>query len=334
MRGETSIDPAAEGTIEVINPDDGNNEIVTDPASEDGFEAAERDARDDAETAEAETETENPDEDGTPDEVDGDTDDEVPAPAADGEEQDDDAFDLSTLPEVHRKKYEAALAEIEAKKKGQDKYFYTQAQKIAAQQRELDARLAEARADSAEGRNTRPAEPDGPPPLPLEPKDQAEWNAAVAAQNKWYAEQAVKDLEKSGKFVPADKVQALEMRAAAVELQAKIESMPGFTEAAGNLIVETLEGDQFWADAYARDAYGTMEKLAPLAISSVNSRRTTAEQADRETAKIQKKATAADRATARVSTPKRATPEDVLVKEGYMTEDERMDHAERLAREQ
>ncbi len=341
MSGETTIDPGAEGKMEIVVPGEDNTVIESDTPLEDVYEAAESDAMitfaDSAESEEAESAEEDPAPEGENLEEPTDDPKEEAEPQAAEEQADAGELDPTTLPGPLKEQFDAAMAELEAKKKGQDKYFNTEAQKFAAMKRELDAQLAAARADTAEARNAGPAEAQqGPPPLPTgENITQEQWNEAQTAQSAWFAEQArmknLEELQQSGQFAPAEELAAIKQHAAVQEVETKVRALPGFSPEAETRMIEMASQSQFWAGA-AQTEEGALE-LANRAIADVQGVQSKVVAAEKAEAKVQKQAKAASQATPRISSPKGAVREDVFANQGYKNENDVYEHAEKMARE-
>lgn len=332
--------------IEVVNPDGGNTEIAADPEPEDAMDAAELEAagefaaEDNADTEEAEPVAEDADTTHPDDAVSDD-------PAEDGEDaraEDGDApeaveLDLSSLPEPLRKQFDEKVAALDAKTAGADKYFGTKARELAAKGRELDALLSEARASSTEGRNTPTKEVEQPPPLPTgENVTQEAYNEAMTRQTAWFAkqnrEEILAEMKSSGEFVPAGEFAESKRQSEISALSAEIEALPGYTEDVQGLILHALESNPMWDGAMKTHPRETLHELARQGIAHVGAQKAQTTAAENKKEKILEQSTAASRATPRVTTPKGATSEDVFAKQGFKTEDERMDYAEKHVREE
>ena len=337
MSGETVIDTAEEGTV------------LADSSPEDVFSNAEQaavdnfTAGDNAEDEGADEPAEDTVEAQNSDEPEGDPEPEASTPEEPAEPAQEEEFDASTLPDDLREKYDSAMASLEAKQKGADKYFNSRAQEHAAKNRELEVLLAEARASSAEARGTvKEAEVEEHPwgPMPELPSGegitQESWNAAQTKQSQWLAEEArltsLKELKDSGQFVSAQDHADNQRKEQNARWEAEVIALPGYNREVEDLMLDAMINSPIWK--HAPDSREGMMELAEKAIAHVGAKTQETAAATKAEAKVRKQATAASRATPRVTSPKGASAEDVFAKEGFKSENEKMAYAEKLALEQ
>ncbi len=334
MSGD-NIQSAEGGEVTAISPDEGNTVIETQPDEGDTFGAAELEAvkeftsTDDEATEEEIVEEEvakdpEPEDDQTDEEAkDEVVPEESPKPKWDGN-PDNLSEELvpaykSMLKGFHAKMREADKREKEADKRGEESA-------------ELSAKLS-LKLAGAEGTQ---AEPEAPPPLPTGDSITPEaWNDAVTKQNAWYAEQnrtaMLAEMEKSDKFVSSDQFAEQQREAEVSKTEVELRALPGFTPAVEELMLKKAAESTFWATALTSREGAFIS--AHMAIEELGSQAAQTAAAAKETAKVQKQATAASRATPRVSSPAGAAPENVFAKNLQMTEDEKMEVAERQVRE-
>ena len=327
MSGD-NIQPDEGGEITAINPDEGNTVLEAQPTEGDAYDAAELDAvkeftsTDDTATEEEIVEEEvvedpQPEDDQAaeeaPDEV---VAEESPKPAWDG--------NPDNLPDELQDTYKSML-----------RGFHNKTKELAEAKKETEDLQAKLLLQVSEGKTEQPEAPK-PPPLPTGDNiTQEQWNDAVTAQNAWYAEQnrtaMLSEMEKSGQFVSRDQFSDVQRQAEVAQLETEIKALPGFSSEVETLMLEKATESQFWANALmSRDGAFT---LADMAIREVGARGAKTEAAAKETAKVQKQVTAASRATPRIASPAGASPEDVFAKNLQMTETEKMEMSERIARE-
>ena len=330
MSGDT-FKPEEGGEVEVINPDAGNNEIDAQPEAGDPFDAAELQALEELErTSEDDTA---PEPEVEPEQVTEDLqagqDQTEPEPEDEQEaEQPQTGWDgnPANLPE-----------ELKATYKSMERGFHQKMREVADERKKLEELQSQMLLRLSDEKSA-PADADtGPPPMPTGPdvtwEDIGSW---MSEQNKYYAEQNRKavltELEQSGKFAPADQLAHMQQQAAVAQTEAEIRGLPGFSEEVESLMLKTASESQFWANAMTTHD-GALE-LARRSIDAVKSASAMRAQADKVAAKTKKQATAASRATPRVTSPKGASPEDVFAKEGFKNEDEKMAYAEKMVLEE
>ena len=326
MSGDSFKPEVGGEDLKVVNPDEGNTEIDAQLAEGDAMNAAESEAMEaftsiDDEATEEEIETEEVTEDleTAPDETDEETTDEVeeasPQLAWDG--------NPDNLPEELVPTYKSML-----------RGFHSKTKELAEAKKETESLQAKLLL-KVSGGDQAEAKAEGPPPLPTgENITQEAWNEAVTKQNEWYADRNMEALKSSDKFVSADKFNDVQLQATMQQLGTEIESLPGYSEEAGNLIMDAVTNNAMWSEAarsHPREAY---HELARQAIAHVGATQAQTVQATKATEKIKKQATAASRATPRVTSPKGASAEDVFAKEGFKNDNEKMEYAERHALEE
>jgi len=311
--------------IKVVNPDEGNTVIDAQPTEGDAMNAAESEAMEaftsiDDEATEEEVETEEVVEDPEtePDQAAEETSDEVvvedsPKPGWDG--------NPDNLPDELQDTYKSML-----------RGFHSKTRELADAKKETEALQAKLLL-KVSGGDPAEAKDEGPPPLPTGDNiTQEQWNDAVTAQNKYYADQNMKQLQESGQFVSAEAHQAEQHKAFTQQLVAEVEALPGYSPEVEQLMLNAMATDPFWASA--PNSREGMMALADKAIAHVGSKTQQTAAATKAEAKIKKQATAASRATPRVTSPKGASPEDVFAKEGFKNENEKMAYAEKIAIEE
>jgi len=324
MSGD-SFKPEEGGEVEVINPDKGNSEIDAQPDDGDAMDAAESEAMeaftsidDEAKEEEVESEPVVEDEQAEEDQAEPETQDEEATEEVQAAKWDGNP---DHLPEELKETYQSML-----------RGYHSKNRELSEAQKETQALNAKLTLQlSGEGR--APAEPEGPPPLPTgENVTQEQWNDAVTAQNKYFADQNMKALKESDQFVPASKFAEEQQRAQTDKVVAEVEALPGYGPEVEQVMLNAMATDPFWASA--PNSREGMMALADKAIAHVGAQKTHNAQATKAEAKIRKQATAAQRATPRVTTPKGASAEDVFAKQGFKNENERMAAAERIALEE
>lgn len=322
MSGD-SFKPEEGGEVEVINPEAGNNEIDAQPDSGDAMTAAELEAAesftstdDEATEEEIETEEVTKDPETAVDETAEEAKDEVVA------EDSKLAWDGNpdNLPEELQDTYKSML-----------RGFHTKTKELADARRKTEDLQAQLLL-KVSGGDPAKAEAEEPPPLPTgENITQEQWNEAITKQSEWFAKQNLEKLENSGQFVSAEQHAKAQRESDTKAFLTELSAMPGYTDEVAGLMAQTMANDPFWATA--ADSREGMMALADRAIAHVGAKSAKTVEATKAAAKITKQATAASRATPRVTTPKGASAEDTFAKTGFKTEDERMAHAEKDALE-
>ena len=329
MRGE-NIQPEEGGEpIAAINPDEENSVVEAPPADGDPFAAAELNAVKEF----ASTDDEATEEEVVPEEV-----------AADPQTEPDQSTEEAPVEVVPEDSPKSAWDgnpdnlpdELQDTYKTMLRGFHSKTRDLADAKKETERLQAELLLRVTDGKPAEAAPPQ-PPPLPTGDNiTQEQWNDAVTAQNAWYAEQnrtaMLSEMEKSDRFVSSDQFADIQRQAEVSQLEAEIKAMPGFSPEVETLMLEKATESTFWANALtSKEGAFT---LARMAIDEVVSKTVQTEAAAKEAAKIQKQATAASRATPRISSPAGAAPEDVFAKNLEMSENEKMEMSERLVREE
>jgi hypothetical protein len=210
--------------------------------------------------------------------------------------------------------------------------FHSKTRELADAKKETEALQAKLLL-KVSGGDPAEAKDEGPPPLPTgENITQESWNDAVTAQNKYYADQNMKQLKESGQFVSAEDHQVEQQKAFTQQVVAEVEALPGYSPEVEQVMLNAMTNDPFWASA--PNSREGMMALADKAISHVGAKTQQTTAATQAEAKIRKQATAASRATHRVSSPKGASAEDVFANKGFKSESEQMAYAEKIAAEQ
>jgi len=328
MSGDSFKPEEGGEAIKVINPDEGNTEIDAQPDSGDAMSADESKAREelessiDDETTEEEIEPEQVEEDlqAESDETEPETQDEVTEevskPVWDGNPE--------NLPEELEPTYKSML-----------QGFHQKTRELAEEKKKFEELQTQLLLKVSDGPAEAKAK-EGPPPLPTgDSITQEQWNSAVTEQNAWHAEQArlknLKELQESGQFASAEEVAVERQKRYVAEVTAKVAALPGYSKDAEDLMLHTMANNAFWA--HAPDSEEGMMELARVSIDAISAKGAQTVAATKAEAKIRKQATAASRATPRVTTPKGASPEDVFAKDGFKNENEKMEYAEKIALE-
>ena len=336
MSGDSFKPEEGGESVEAINPDFGNSEIEAQPFEGDAMDAAESDALKAIDDASKDDEAK--EEEVLP-EVVAESDDQAELDQAEPEPQVEEVAESpklawdgnpDNLPEELQPTYKTMLKGFHAKTRElaeeRKKYEDLQAQLLLRITGNPDAAKAE----------------DSPPPLPTGDNiTQEQWNEAVTKQNRWYADwyaeqnkkELLKELKESGEFAPAEKFYELEVQNEVKSIESELMATPGFTDAHAAQMAEILNTNEFWGRAYAQDRRNAAFQLAHLVMADMGVRDAKTTAAAKADAKVKKQATAASRAGTRPTAPRGATPEDVFATTGFKNENEKMEHAERIALE-
>jgi hypothetical protein len=317
--------------IEVVNPDKGNTEIDAQTSSGDAMDAAESDALRALENTSEEDEA--TEEEAGPEvaaKSDHQAEDDQAEPDPEIEEEAESSRPTwdgnpDNLPEELKDTYKIML-----------RGFHQKTRDVAEERKKLQELTAELEIIRAGGRGE--TEPKGPPQMPMGEnttwEDLARWQQEIAAYySTTTKEEVLKELTESGKFAPAQELEQMKAVNEIRGLEAEIKAIPGFTDAHAEKMADILNTDEDWGTFYRLNPRGAAHKLAHSVMATMAAGQARTAAAKMADDKVKKKATAASRATSRASTPAAASPEDVFATQGFKTQNEKMEYAERLALE-